>query len=260
MNPFENFTVREITGVYTPTYPEPERIKMINRQWYGLSIAIDGELSYTLNGKTTVSDKGHIILLPKGVSYDLNCYKAGRFTLINFLCDEGFEVNEFLKIPVSPEEAESFINMHKNMEKLYLFRAPGSHTELMSMLYDMVSRIQQLRSKEGLYSALRIAIEYMEENIDDPNLSNGAIANTAGVSEIYFRKLFKGRFGLTPHSYMINIRINKAKNMLENGAVAMDEIASSCGFNNIYYFLRVFKQKTGYTPTEYKEKYYRKIL
>lgn len=100
----------------------------------------------------------------------------------------------------------------------------------------------------------------MENNLSNPELNNDNIARAAGVSEIYFRKLFKKQFGVTPHAYMQQIRINKAKAMLENGNVPIEKIYFDCGYNNIYYFFKVFKEKTGYTPTEYREKYFRKNL
>lgn len=47
--------------------------------------------------------------------------------------------------------------------------------------------------------------------------------------------------------------------MLENGRADIESVYSDCGYNNIYYFFKVFKEKTGYTPTEYREKYYKNI-
>ena len=74
---------------------------MKNRAWYGISLAIDGEIAYTLNGKTYISNKNTMIFLPKGASYKLDCYKPGKFALVNFLCDEKFNLDEFLAIPIN---------------------------------------------------------------------------------------------------------------------------------------------------------------
>ena len=258
MNRLKNLAVTEITGVYTPTYFEKEIIHMKNRVWYGMSLAIDGEIAYTLNGKTYISDKNTIIFLPKGASYKLDCYKPGRFTLVNFLGDDRFKLDDFLAIPVT--DPDGFLHIFKLMENLFLFDTPGRDFELMSLFYGMLGKLYTSAKKQCSYPIIKAGTEYMEKNLSNPDLSNESIAKSAGVSEIYFRKLFKRQFGLTPHAYMQQIRINKAKAMLENGSTDIEGICSDCGYNNIYYFFKVFKEKTGYTPTDYRKKYYNKNL
>lgn len=258
MNRLKNLAVTEISGIYTPTYYEKEIINMKNRAWYGISLAVDGEIAYTLNGKTYVSDKNTIIFLPKGASYTLNCYKPGKFTLVNFLCVDSFKLDEFLAIPIL--DPEGFLHIFKVMENLFLFETPDKNFELMSLLYSMLGKLYTNNKERCSYPIIKAGIEYMEKNLKSPNLSNESIARAAGVSEIYFRKLFKKQFGLTPHAYMQQIRINKAKAMLENGSADIESVYSDCGYNNVYYFFKVFKEKTGYTPTEYREKYYDKNL
>ncbi|MEE1026084.1 MAG: AraC family transcriptional regulator [Acutalibacteraceae bacterium] len=258
MNRLKDFAVTEICCVYTPTYYEKEVLSMSKRQWYGLSLAIDGEIAYTHKGKTYISDKNHMIFLPENAEYELNCYRPGSFTLVNFKCAPSFKCDEFIQIPISAPEG--FISMHKLMTKLFLFKTQGSHFELMSLLYAMIGRLHTDAAKHTAFPVIKSGVKYMEDNISNPNLSNKDMANAAGLSEIYFRKLFKLSFGTSPHNYMQQIRINKAKIMLENGINSIDDIYSACGYNNIYYFFKVFKEKTGYTPTEYREKYYRKNL
>ena len=258
MNRLKDFTITEIAGIYTPIYHTKEVIRMQKRRWYGLSLAIDGEISYTHNSKTYISDKNHMIFLPMGAEYELNCYKPGSFTLVNFYCNDKFMCNDFLSIPI--HNAEGFVRMHELMTELYLFKTPHSHFELMSLLYSMISRLHTDSAKSSTYPVIQAGIRYIEENIENPSLSNAEVAAAIGISEIYFRKLFKASIGTSPHNYMQQIRINKAKLFLENGTNAIEDIYSSCGFSNIYYFFKIFKEKTGYTPTEYREKYYRKNL
>lgn len=258
MERLKNLVATEITGVYTPTYFKKEIINMKNRAWYGISLAIDGEISYTLNNKRYISNKNTIIFLPKGASYTLDCYKPGRFTLVNFLCDDRFVLEDFLEIPIS--DPEGFLHIFKLMENLFLFKTQDRDFEVMSLFYSMLSKLYTDTEKKRSYPIIKAGLDYMEKNLNNPHLSNESIAEAAKVSEIYFRKLFKREFGQTPHAYIQQIRINKAKVMLENGTPDIESIYSACGYNNIYYFFKVFKEKTGYTPTEYREKYYNKNL
>ena len=162
MNRLKNLAVTEISGIYTPTYFEKEIINMKNRAWYGISLAIDGEISYTLNGKNYVSDKNTIIFLPKGASYTLNCYKPGRFALVNFLCSDRFKLDEFLAIPIS--DPEGFLHIFKLMEDLFIFETPDKNFELMSLLYSMFGKLYTNSKERRSYPIIKAGIEYMEKN------------------------------------------------------------------------------------------------
>ena len=77
------------------------------------------------------------------------------------------------------------------------------------------------------------------------------LAEKCGISEVYFRRLFTEQYKVTPKQYIIDLRINKAKQLLTDGIFKIGAISESCGFSNPYHFCRVFKEKTGLTPTEF---------
>ena len=95
------------------------------------------------------------------------------------------------------------------------------------------------------------AIKYLETNYQNPNLTNSELAEQCKISEIYFRRIFTSYYNMTPRQFLIDIRINKAKLLLSEGALKINAVAVKCGFSNQYHFCRVFKEKTGLTPTEY---------
>ena len=64
--------------------------------------------------------------------------------------------------------------------------------------------------------------------------------------------LYKRFFGVTPKQDLLEARIVKAKTLMGPSTI-IKEVASNCGFENEYYFSRVFKQKTGMTPSEYAQ-------
>ena len=57
---------------------------MINRWCYGMSFTNDGQITYTQNGQSYISDKNNVVILPKGQTYTLHGDKEGHFPLINF--------------------------------------------------------------------------------------------------------------------------------------------------------------------------------
>ena len=101
------------------------------------------------------------------------------------------------------------------------------------------------------YHPLRKVLSYIEENLSDPGLSNTKLAERMNISEVYLRKLFRQRQNCTPRQYVLNRRIQKAKEMLVETPDTVTAVAEACGFGSLYHFCRAFKEKTGMSPTEY---------
>lgn len=76
----------------------------------------------------------------------------------------------------------------------------------------------------------------------------------AGVlfSKSYLKKLFKKNTGYSIMDYYTHLKIERAKILIKDGKMSVSEIAGLLGYSSIHYFSRVFKNKTGLSPTEYK--------
>jgi AraC family transcriptional regulator len=96
-------------------------------------------------------------------------------------------------------------------------------------------------------SELRCAIEYIHDNLGE-DLSLHKIANVVGVSTNYFVSLFKQATGQSPHQYVIQQRVEKAKALLAQGHLSVCEIAVLVGFYDSAHLTRHFKRLTGTTP------------
>ena len=95
------------------------------------------------------------------------------------------------------------------------------------------------------------AIKHIESNYQNPKLSNVELAQKCNISEVYFRKVFTEVYKTTPKQFIMDVRIDKAKQLLSDGFLKFGAVAEQCGFSNQYHFCRLFKEKTGLTPTEY---------
>lgn len=96
------------------------------------------------------------------------------------------------------------------------------------------------------------AICFMEEHITE-NISLDEIADHIGLSKYYFNRLFNKHIGMTPHRYFINMRVQHAKRLLLTTHASVEKIAEMCGFDNASNFIRLFKQRTGMTPTAFRK-------
>ena len=101
----------------------------------------------------------------------------------------------------------------------------------------------------------RLAIDYIQKNYMDSNLSLNDICSYLNISTSYFSTIFKDETGETFTEVLIRTRMEKAKELLENTTMKNYEIAEKVGFSDPHYFGISFKKMTGCTPTEYaKEK------
>ena len=96
--------------------------------------------------------------------------------------------------------------------------------------------------------------QYVEKNLSGDN-SALQICSEFGISQSQLSRLFKKKSDLSYNEFLTDLRIRKAKEMLENDAdVYVGEVAALVGFQDQYYFSKVFKKVTGETPRDYRNR------
>jgi AraC-like DNA-binding protein len=78
------------------------------------------------------------------------------------------------------------------------------------------------------------------------------LAKELGVGYSWFRKAFRQHVGISPGEYQRQVRISRASELLRGSSLPIAEIGIRCGFESAYYFSRIFRKKTGMTPSEYR--------
>ena len=96
---------------------------------------------------------------------------------------------------------------------------------------------------------LKQAIDYIHTHLDR-DLSLVEIAGVVNISPTYFANLFKRAMGISPHQYVIQQRVERAKLLLSKTDLAIAEIALQVGFSNQSHLTRHFKSLTGVTPKQ----------
>ncbi len=239
-----NITVTEITDVVTIYSEKGRRELMTNRKCYGLSLCASGQITYIQNGVKYVSDKDHAVILPKYGSYFISGDKTGYFPVINFECPNVI-CDTIVVIPT--QNAEQLIFDYERLKKLFYF--DGNRAQIFSIFYDMLHKL----CPDDIPRKLKKAIQLIRTDFCDPSLTNTKLAAECNVSEIYFRKLFTKHFGSSPKQFIIDMRIQNAKQLLAEGELNVEAISEKCGFSNPYHFCRLFKQHVGTTPSKYRK-------
>lgn len=99
----------------------------------------------------------------------------------------------------------------------------------------------------------RRAVDYMHSHLGN-DLSLQSIADAAGLSTFHFSRLFKRSAGLSPHQYLIRLRLERARELLLRSRDSMAEIARQSGFCDQSHFAMHFKRLYGITPKAFARK------
>ncbi|WP_205944717.1 GlxA family transcriptional regulator [Pelagibius litoralis] len=104
-----------------------------------------------------------------------------------------------------------------------------------------------LNGRIGVNEKLKLAVRLMEQNLEMP-LSTHELADAAGISARQLERLFGKHLHASPKQYYIELRLNRARNLLMQTDASVTEVALSCGFTSHAHFTRRYKQAYGVTP------------
>lgn len=130
-------------------------------------------------------------------------------------------------------------------------RSESEDLILRAYMLKILARFCGQPDKEGVYrDAVNRFIDYASVNYR-LKIDLNEVVKDYGYTMNYYRKIFKEETGVTPVEYLLDIRIEKAKDLLLHN-FAVNEVANKVGFPDPYYFSKVFKKKTGVSPKDYK--------
>jgi len=142
---------------------------------------------------------------------------------------------------------EAFYNLkHVDIEDIYA----AARIMDMSAKFIHLSRLFKLKEP----TLLEKIKNYTEANLDK-DIKVSDLARELNLSSSYLRHLIKSHIKVPFTQYLLNKRIEKAKEMLERSDLSVKEISRKAGFNDQNYFARVFKKQTGMTATDYRNKH-----
>lgn len=129
------------------------------------------------------------------------------------------------------------------------YHAQYDLTMIFNFLITNIALTTQVSFSEASFERAK---EYIEMHYFD-QLSMDKLAKIAGVSKGYFFRGFRKRFGVSPLAHQQVIRVEAAKTLLKTTSLRCNEIAIRIGFNNVYFFHRIFKKHVGQTPIQFRK-------
>lgn len=239
----------------TKTLPFEQRT-ISKRASYGLVYKLSGKTAYRfLPENVTVQVKpGSILYLPEGCSYQVTTLEPGECIAVNFsaqaqLPDETARSRPFCVQAASPKLENLFTNLLDGFHNRLQPDARGEYAAA-AALYELLSALcTPVRDGE---KGLEQAVMLMRHRLGDAALTVTELAQSAGMSQSYFRKRFAQVYGVPPVRYILLLRIAQGRKLLAETRMPVAAVAEACGFSDVYYFSRVFAKYTGFSPTAYR--------
>ena len=234
-----------------------------NPRWKcGLFYIWRGEAVFRDNDgkKLTVGDGG-FLFLPKNKKYIME-YTAESTTFVVVNMDvvnqlhEDVSLFDDITLLYRGDPSQRIANVMAKLEMCNVSKTLSSTLRKKELVYRLLGMITSTAT-EGLTGEISPKIIEGVRLLEQTYLENLPISvysDECNVSVNTFRSLFHKHFGISPAKYRIRLRIQRARELLEDGGSTVTEAAYASGFENIGYFCRCYLNLVGETPSETKRK------
>ena len=190
------------------------------------------------------------------ISYLSAAFEGSRYFFEGLLNNEYF-INEY--IPFDDSEIHTLVrnvfNLMKNKSSGYKFKVIGEMYKMFgeiidSHLYSNITGVTELGADKNMHK-LKNVLVFMRDNYDKP-ISLSDMADAADMSSKYFCYFFKEMTRKSPVEYLNTYRVEKAARKLITSDISVTDVAFTCGFNDLSYFIKSFKAYKGVTPAKFR--------
>lgn len=221
---------------------------LINKKFNILACAAEGKAFYKVNNEDLEIERGDILFFPKGQAHSATTVEDNPWSYYSI----AFDLNCDAVLPVL-SKTKAFYRYEKQLQRLYYewtAKNNGYKTMCRSIIMELLCMIVRENNlpRTDIIEDIK---NYMIENYDK-SITIDELAHMAGVSNSHFHMLFKESTGMSAIQYHNQIKMNMARDILQSGDSNVTQTAQSLGFNDIYYFSRLFKKIIGVSPSSFK--------
>lgn len=242
---FCNLQIEEIHSVvrYRSTLPGWRTQK---RKDHIIGVQLCGRAFHDFGYQQFYMEPNSVYFLNQREDYTVQVVDPGEAFSIHFTTTEELDTDSFC-FPVS-DPGKLIALLQKAETEL----RSKKHLRLFAACYQFCAELDRLRDKTYFPKDAR-ALEgkaFIDAHFHEPGCFEATVAQS-GLCARRFGALFRNTFQMTPNRYITFCRIEHAKHLLRTRAFSIAEIARQCGFSDVYYFSKVFKQETGVPPSKW---------
>ena len=217
-------------------------------QYYELELIVEGSGAIITNKNVLKTTAGRLFIRTPGMRLEGITPYFSYYVVFSDLSGE----LQHLVMPLYMENMEFLAAYFKTIRNNFLYPDAASELEIKACILQIITAI--IRKQHGRKNpVVEKTIQYIYNNIGQP-LSVSNLAQKSGYSLNHYTTLFKMATNELPSEFIKRCRIRKVCELLEETEDTIEKIAQECGFFNMSYFFRTFKQIQGETPNEYRKK------
>ncbi len=201
------------------------------------------------------SQKGSILYIPSDFPYyskwtldDRIAYETVHFNI--YIDGEEILLDDTI-VEIISENENIYAELFAQMRREWTNGTPGFRNMCKAKLYELLQYIginQKIASVKNKFSSIYPGIIFLENNCFE-NISVSQLSEMCHVSEKTFNRLFVKYKGIPPMRFQLQMRMNRAYEMLKSGSYTVAEVANAVGISDSAYFSRVFKKYIGIAPS-----------
>jgi len=211
------------------------------RPYASLSIRINGTGRFEIGGKSFLSEVGDLLFIPVNMPYRVE-YSGGESIVVHFSSCNYFEAES-----ISLENPTAITVQLQHL--LQTWQSRHSINQAKSILYDVLEKIATEKRLLLHDTAIVSCIRYLDAHFADPELDIASVCAVCFISVSALQRAFAEHLGTSPRQYLIQLRMNRALELLARDELSIKEIAFACGFSDEKYFSRAFKKKYKRSPS-----------
>ena len=215
-----------------------------------LVMVFDGVLRFSENGVPIEVHSGEYYIQKHGLRQE-GILESDRPSYY-FIHLEGHFATEGNLLPMRGKfNAKELFPLFKKLDELYLFHAPV--VEKAAVVYQILMLLKNQSVNFTRNPIVTKVISVVSADLKKP-FSLQEIASECGYNKNHVIRIFKKETGKTPHAYITDIRINKAKQLLLGSDASLSQISNECGFGDYINLYKAFVKSEGFPPLEWKKR------
>lgn len=208
---------------------------------------------------------GTMLIIRKGVWHRYRPHKNTGWTE-NYICFNDSLATHFLGVnSILKDKSIIYCGLHEEYIDTYYkifdiaikerlgFQQVASGLILKLIGYLIAFEKQNSLSNEKIINTIEKAKHVLRENIEN-EIDIQSLAKELNIAYPYFRNVFKKYTKMSPHQYLLSLKLMRAKELLLNTHLSIKEITYLLKFDSLSYFSKFFKKRTGVSPSEFRQK------
>ncbi|WP_408008137.1 helix-turn-helix domain-containing protein [Pseudalkalibacillus sp. A8] len=225
---------------------------------YSIFCIINGTFDYKLLGESGQAELGDVILCPPNIPLKRKAITPLQFHFFQFIY-KGLEEEQMPVGLLTFKDKERLMSTYERLKDIAFDESGHSNkwkAHLLSdifQIYSMENQLVTIEEEPKIHdSIINEALHHIHEHAFT-DISIKKLSSELNLSSVQFTRRFQASVGVSPIDYLTSLRLRRARTLLLETDYTIEDIAVRCGYNNGFYFSRIFSKKMKMSPSQFRK-------